>query len=632
MLVFFKNIRRKFYLIVGFLILLFCVGYAELALFVEKLNTSSEAGQISAVINKDIKELEREFWKLRFWEKVVDTEDHPDAEKQFGLAIEEIKKRLLELDPRLFTPELSERTLHIFRLIIEYKNTFDKLVQCETDRRLNQTQIESNYQVMDSAILMKNETDYYKTLRNLDRFLRLYLQTREDAEYQAFRIVFEVLKEKLVKSGLMDDRVSSYITNLDSSTVRDFALEKETRKIRKHLDDISAKLMILFSDISQSVEKLSDDAISTGERFQNTLHRWFLISAAIAFVLLLLIIHLIARTIVNPIRKMSEVVAEVKSGNDQARFFSKSRDEVAELGFAFNDMLDTINQHHYHLEEQVEKRTSELNKTLEKVEEANRKIMDSLQYAKMIQRSMLTNMDMVKLYIPRSFFIWMPRDIVGGDIFFTDSFEDGFVVAVLDCTGHGVPGAFMTMIAFSGLTRIIRNEGCHDPAQILKHLNYTVKTSLQQDTDYAVSDDGLDAAICVVSHSENADEKVLTFAGARLPLFYSYGREIIQIKGDRQSLGYKRSDLDFDFTNHVIPIEEGMSFYMLTDGFTDQLGGKNGRRFGTGHLKRLIEKNSEEPIEKQGEILLQTFEEHRGEHERQDDVTVVGFTFIDQIE
>ncbi|OQY56407.1 MAG: hypothetical protein B6245_18360 [Desulfobacteraceae bacterium 4572_88] len=283
-------------------------------------------------------------------------------------------------------------------------------------------------------------------------------------------------------------------------------------------------------------------------------------------------------------------------------------------------------------QQEVELKNAKLNKMLKEVEEANEKIMDSIRYAKLIQTSLLPNLDGGKIYLPNSFVIWMPKDVVGGDIFFKDNFESGFVLAVIDCTGHGVPGAFMTMIASSGLRRIIKDEGCRDPAQILKQLNFIVKTSLQQDKEDALSDDGLDAAICFVSDlswpgDANPYFFALTFAGARLPLFYAHEDEVHVIKGDKQSLGYKKSDLNFNFTNHTVKLEKGMSFYMATDGFVDQLGGKRERRFGSKRFKELLRKNASLPFEGQRDLMLQAFEEHRGDYEQQDDVTVVGFGF-----
>ncbi|MDM8551893.1 SpoIIE family protein phosphatase [Desulfobacterales bacterium HSG2] len=285
------------------------------------------------------------------------------------------------------------------------------------------------------------------------------------------------------------------------------------------------------------------------------------------------------------------------------------------------------------IEKEVEERTLELNEALEK-------IMDSIRYAERIQRSLLPNPGEVRTYLPDSFFLWMPRDIVGGDIYFTERFGDGIVIAVIDCTGHGVPGAFMSMIASSFIRRITTIANCHDPAEILKRLNSVVKTSLQQERKDAISDDGLDAAICfieargdgreVTGEGREAGRKSaprLTYAGAKLPLFYVHNREITVINGDKQSIGYKRSDPDFGFSNHTVTIRKGMSFYMSSDGFWDQLGGERGRSFGKKRFRNLLREVAELPFEEQREILAHRFEEYKGENDRQDDVTVAGFGF-----
>ncbi len=305
------------------------------------------------------------------------------------------------------------------------------------------------------------------------------------------------------------------------------------------------------------------------------------------------------------------------------------------------------------LEEIAERERTEeaLRESKEKVEQereaaetANLKIMDSIRYAQMIQSSLLPNPENIRNFLPDSFFIWMPRDIVGGDFIFTDYFppkgdqgEGGFIIAVIDCTGHGVPGAFMTMIASFGLKKITKGEGWRNPAKILQRLSFLVKTTLQQDTDYALSDDGLDVAICFVRGPwlanrnsppvRMSDGQELTFAGAKLPLICIHNDELKIIKGDRKSLGYKKSKLSFQFTNHTIRIEKGMSFYMFSDGFVDQLGGAKDRRFGTGRLKDVLNENKDLSFEIQREKLLEAFNGYKGDNEIQDDVTVLGFGF-----
>ncbi len=204
-------------------------------------------------------------------------------------------------------------------------------------------------------------------------------------------------------------------------------------------------------------------------------------------------------------------------------------------------LTDELQEHQVHLEELIEDRTFEL-------QEKNTKITDSLEYAKMIQRSLLPVTDVYKTHIPESFAIWEPRDIFGGDIIFADFFDDCAIVCVVDCTGHGIPGAFMSMIASSGLRKIISDEGCHDPAEILKRLNYFVTVSLQQDTDNAYSDDGMDMALCAFHKAD----QTMTFAGAKQSLFYIHENELTVVKGDRQSIGYKKSKLDFNFKNNTI--------------------------------------------------------------------------------
>ncbi len=294
----------------------------------------------------------------------------------------------------------------------------------------------------------------------------------------------------------------------------------------------------------------------------------------------------------------------------------------------FQEASQKLKDHNITLEQKVADRTRELshknellNGALVEVEASNKKIMDSIGYAKRIQNSLLPGKEDIERFLPRNFIIWMPRDIVGGDIYQADVFENGFIISVLDCTGHGVPGALVSMIASSATRRITVDEGCQDPAKILKKLNSIIKRTLHQDSNQALSDDGLDASVCFV----NCRARTLTYAGARLPLTVICNGEVSNIKGDRQSIGYKKSDLDFDFTNHTIDIEEGMSFYLNTDGMTDQLGGDKRVGFGGRRYRNLLLEHSRLPIEKQKGKIIEAFDNYKGENETQDDITVVGF-------
>ncbi len=269
----------------------------------------------------------------------------------------------------------------------------------------------------------------------------------------------------------------------------------------------------------------------------------------------------------------------------------------------------------------LRKTRKKLDIALRQEEEANQKMTDSLNYAGFIQRSILPGIDRVKKYVPNSFFIWIPKDIVGGDIYFVSFHEEGYIISLMDCTGHGVAGAFMTMIAYSSMRRIILDEAIYRPDDILQQVNISIKALLEKERNDEASDYGLDAAVCFV----NTQKGILSYSGARLPIYHRTGNALHMIKGDKMSIGFKDSPTEFRFTKHDIPIETGASFYLATDGYIDQLGGKKYRRFGTKRFKELLVALHQTTFEDQRKRLLDIFRDHKNGNEQQDDVTVIGF-------
>ncbi|GAK49050.1 two-component sensor histidine kinase [Candidatus Moduliflexus flocculans] len=363
-----RSIKHRFYVVAWLLTLVFGIVYFELAVFLNKLSVSSATGQTAALIDKEIQRLQGGFWKLRFWERAVQHQNYPDADQQFGLTLEQIKTSLKALPLESFPGQLSGQIKQISALLTQYENDFARLIQIETDRRLNRTQLDSNHQSLSSAILMNKDVELLKPLLNLDKFLGLYLQNQRESEYKALRMVFEFLQKKLLQSPIMDERIQSYLAKFDNLLQKDFELKNAMSVINTEFDQIGSALMALFTDISQTAEQLSQESLRTGQLLRQTVRQWFIISMALTFVLLLFIMNMIAQKIIKPLRDMSSVVSQIKSGDKTARFVSQARDEIAELGFAFNEMLDTINQHHSHLEELVRARTSELLHTNQQLE------------------------------------------------------------------------------------------------------------------------------------------------------------------------------------------------------------------------------------------------------------------------
>lgn len=263
-----------------------------------------------------------------------------------------------------------------------------------------------------------------------------------------------------------------------------------------------------------------------------------------------------------------------------------------------------------------------LKESYARLEEANSRIMESIGYARIIQGAILPNREEIMRYAKDSFLIWRPKDVIGGDMFWVDTGrKQEFLMAVIDCTGHGVPGAIMTMIAATTLDRVVDEVGYGDPAVILGKLNIHVQRSLHQQTSDAESNDGLDIGLCHIDCAKG----ILTYAGARISLLCGASGRILEIKGDRQSIGYKSSDINYVYASHRIPIDSGMAFYMHTDGLTDQVGGGRSFPFGKKRLVNFLAEHHTKPLRQQEKLLLETLESYRGEEQQRDDIMIMGF-------
>ncbi|MEF2232154.1 MAG: SpoIIE family protein phosphatase, partial [Pseudodesulfovibrio sp.] len=197
--------------------------------------------------------------------------------------------------------------------------------------------------------------------------------------------------------------------------------------------------------------------------------------------------------------------------------------------------------------------------------------------------------------------------------------DNGFFVGVIDCTGHGVPGAFMTLIIAALLDKAAA-DGVESPAAVLGRMNRLIKDALGQNDRDARSDDGMDCGLCHVNR-----DGTLAFAGANTPLYVLDGDGARIVKGDRCGLGYVRSDPDFVFTDVPVPVAGGMRFYLATDGLVDQVGGELRIPFGKRRFTAFMERERETPLPAQGVDLLAELTAYQGDEARRDDVTVIGF-------
>ncbi|WP_341905010.1 tetratricopeptide repeat protein [Fluviicola taffensis] len=252
------------------------------------------------------------------------------------------------------------------------------------------------------------------------------------------------------------------------------------------------------------------------------------------------------------------------------------------------------------------------------VEEKNHEILDSINYAKRIQTAILPSAQLRAKVLPDHFVLYEPKDIVAGDFYWLEETKDSIIFAVADCTGHGVPGAMMSVVCHNALNRSVKEFGLRKPGEILDKTREIIVDELsknQQDVS-----DGMDISLCTWNKSTNE----ITWAGANNPLWIwkKESNEIVEIKPNKQPIG-KHFDMQ-PFTSHPVELQKGDRIYLITDGYADQFGGPESKKFKAKNLKNLLVQISTEKIHQQIEILKSNFFQWKGELEQIDDVCIMG--------
>lgn len=257
----------------------------------------------------------------------------------------------------------------------------------------------------------------------------------------------------------------------------------------------------------------------------------------------------------------------------------------------------------------------------EKISKQNKQIRDSIQYASRIQSALLTSTIILSQNNIEHFLIFRPKDIVSGDFYWIKQTEDHFLIAVADCTGHGVPGAFMSMLGNAFLNEINNHSEITQANQVLERLRDLIISSLEQSGDEAVTRDGMDISFCKI----NLKTKEMQFAGAYNSTYILRGGELIEIKANRFPVGHYYKGLQ-PFDNSNIQFQSGDVFYMLTDGILDQFGGENGGKFSGKRFRALLLENYHLPMQQQKEIFELNLDNWmNGKYEQIDDITLLGF-------
>jgi serine phosphatase RsbU (regulator of sigma subunit) len=485
-----------------------------------------------------------------------------DNRMKFKLNEDEIKKQNITVSNSLL--KIGTQTYSKFDISREESssNTKTKIPTSEVNKKVKN----------EAAVEMSNE-EYDKLVAKLESDLTLEMSkvSKKDQEITSLRENINEQKEELV---IVQDKIKNQSNELIKLSSSIGMKEQEYLENIEKVEQSQASLDSAKTNLLKTKNQLSSTALLLDN--QKSINYIILV--------VLLIIGSLGFLSFRSYRKQKA----------QATIILEQK-QVAEI------QRDEIQNQHYQLEEKT------------------KEITDSINYAKRIQEAILPPIKLVKNYLAESFIFYQPKDIVAGDFYWMETTDDLVIFAAADCTGHGVPGALVSVVCSNALNQALKEFGQTQPAAILdKTLDIVIERFEKSEKEVK---DGMDIALCAY----NSKTMELQFAGAQNSLWIikNGADELIEIKGDKQPIGKYAEKKPF--TNHTIQLEKGDLIYMTSDGYVDQFGGDKGKKYKSINFKKLLLSIKVKPVDEQLTIIKQNFDQWKGDLEQLDDVCVIGF-------
>jgi serine phosphatase RsbU (regulator of sigma subunit)/tetratricopeptide (TPR) repeat protein len=431
----------------------------------------------------------------------------------------------------------------------------------------------------------------------------------------------ELEKQKALQQLKLENQLNE--TKLQEQEIINLQNEKDLQEAelkQKELEEKEREKTITLLERESEINKLAVER----QKEQRQKQRW--IGMLFTIILIIATVGLVVtnkknRRLAQQKQVIEETNVDLHQKNEevitQKEHLEKANTEIKQA----NQVLEQKSEEILAQNEELNQKNEEISSQKEVIEQKNLDITDSIHYASKIQNAVLPPKELVDDIFDEYFVLWKPRDIVSGDFFWMRELDNKVVVVAADCTGHGVPGAFMSMLGVSLLNELVQPENFENAADILNLLRKEVKTSLRQTGKKGEAKDGMDCALCILEK----DKGIMHYAGANNPLYIARNGEVEYFKADRMPIGiYVRSE--DPFTNNIIKINEGDSIYIASDGYTDQFGGEFGKKFLTKNFKILLSEVYKKPMKYQHEILDKKLKDWMGYSQEQiDDILVVGF-------
>lgn len=439
-----------------------------------------------------------------------------------------------------------------------------------------------------------------------------------------------------VELFLMADAPFSMNKNVMKVANQDYLLlkvfqDKDTKEYMERVDDkwlhynyiymerFASDKVVGASFYQGSVIRIISDRTVQKELFRVEAKRFMQIFL-ITMLVLTLVIYRKTKVITLPIKNLVENVDRITNGNLRERAEVSGNNEITKLSEKFNMMIAQLESYYYELEQKVKDRTVKIEKQKEEIEEQKKHIMDSIYYARRIQNAILPSFTLIDKHLKSYFILYIPKDIVSGDFYWAHESDGLFMMSAVDCTGHGVPGAFMSIVGYNQLNFAVNVKKARNAGAIMDELNKGVISTLNENKSDSSIKDGMDMALCVFDF----EGKTVEFAGANNPLVIVRNKEIIKYKGDRFPIGAFEGNGPQNFKNNKIDLKDGDCLYLSSDGYADQFGGPENKKFMQRKFEELLVEINDLSMAEQKEALHKRLYDWMGVNDQVDDILVIG--------
>ncbi len=514
------------------------------------------------------------------------------------------KVKAYEQEKAKVSPPLDEEKegLNLFRLLFTDKKAANHMADKKTVSRISAALVDKNREgnVTKSLISLHiSELERAaQKMRLTTDYLTLEAIKSSEVMPELERLNAKLDKIKNIKMTLEDyDSVIAALSNDIAQLSQELTGETDSLYASKHrlimqsdqfelfkqaLDQSRSELLMSLEQLSQSGDRLADSTKNNVTDVVNN-SRHYTVGIGVSVLLMFLIVGQAIAQRINAMAKKIKLQA----------------DQMAKAN-------EVITKAHHELQE------------------SNELMTDSIGYASKIQRAIQSSEQEFSHFCQDAFVIWQPRDIVGGDMYWVRVWGQGHLILFADCTGHGVPGAFMTILTKAALDKALRSVTPGHTGKLITAIHQIVQADLGQEGDDSMADDGLDLGVCYIPNHKRR----LTFSGARLSMIYRTDTGVKEIKGEKHSIGYRGIAADITFTEHQLDLSQETRCYLFTDGMIDQVGGDKTLSFGRRRLFKLIDDVAEQSMSNQATVFLNALQRYQGTENRRDDVTMIGFTLM----